>query len=278
MRSISEGEGGPAAPPPTDSHCNPETRGVPSAATARSAAVSIVAGDDSSQTAGAGAVALACPTDNLEIDDSPPTFSGSNLKLHLSEDTTPPSQPGENAPAATAFTAPAPRQAVPSKRRRMFGFRRLDDDGDDDETGGRGSGEAARRERSAAAALEGDDESAVSISSHIMTEQEIMHKYWKLTVSLFFISEWPPYQSCSTDLLAVPPNSLPADLRHWLSNDGPVALLSPSFSGHPFASSIGSPILRLSTGFYPSFCRYFFSPCSPRPTQRLIMKGSRFYR
>ena len=84
-----------------------------------------------------------------------------------------------------APSAPRPRgaqqqAAAPMKRRgKMFGFRRLDPDDGSGEIGG----SARARSPLAVGDDSGGDGETVSVLPHIMTEQEIMHKYWKLAVS-----------------------------------------------------------------------------------------------
>ena len=129
-----------------------------------------------------GTGSLTRATDLLEVDDSSSVFSGSAVKLELNEEPpSQPSQPEEKVPAGPTSSR-SPLQEIanpPGRRRKMFGFRRLDHDG------GGEVGQPARARSPAAGEVDpGGDEETVSVLPHIMTEQEIMHKYWKLAVRL----------------------------------------------------------------------------------------------
>ena len=190
MKSISEGEGG--SPPQKQRDAENGDSSARDEAN-RLSATAAAAGYHSRRLPGGAAGAVARATDLLEVDDSAAAFShfsGSSVKLELNEESpSPPSQPElEEVPAApTAPRTPLQKQkaaAAPKRRRKMFGFRRLDHDGG----GGGGGGEVGEsaRARSPAAAEDdsGGDGETMSVLPHIMTEQEIMHKYWKLAVSL----------------------------------------------------------------------------------------------
>ncbi len=116
-----------------------------------------------------------------EADEDAFVNATGNIQLELS---------GGNGDSGEERTQQKPETAGARPRRRMFGFRRLDDDAVATESGVRSSGRRGGRTKSPLHLPAifgigdggGDDLDDNSFVPHIMPEQEIMHKYWKLAV------------------------------------------------------------------------------------------------